>query len=126
MIPMAAVALAISSLTSEIRYAMFGWFALWSIGWVTWSMLRWSSLPALANPHRWDFVSLYHTLGTVQYWVFGLKHELAERWLPMASKMGLLPASSQVDVWPAAVETIVVTVVALAIVYRRVSSPMRI
>jgi hypothetical protein len=37
-----------------------------------------------------------------------------------------LPAPSQVQVWPAAIEVIVITLVALAVLFRRVSSPMRI
>jgi hypothetical protein len=124
MIPMAAVSLALSSLTSETRYATFGWFALWAIGWATYLVL-WRSLPASAA-QRWNLLSLYHTLGTVQYWVFGLKYELAEHLLPFASEVGLLPSPSQVQVWPAVVEVIAVTLVALAILFRRVSSPMRI
>jgi ABC-2 type transport system permease protein len=125
MIPMAAVSLALSSLTSETRYATFGWFAFWAIGWATYLVLT-TNLPASAGPQRWNLLSLYHTLGTVQYWVFGLKYELADRLLPFVSEVGLLPSPSQVEVWPAAVEMIVITVVALAILFRRVSSPMRI
>jgi len=124
MIPTAAVALALSSLTSETRYATFGWFAIWAVGWAAYAMLR-ANLPPSADMHRWDLVSLYHTLGTVEYWVFGLKHELVEM-LPMAARMGILPSPAQVQIWPAAIQVIAVTVISLAILFRRVSSPMRI
>lgn len=124
MVPTAALALAISSLTSETRYATFGWFAIWAVGWATYAMLR-ANLPLSADAHRWDLVSLYHTLGAVEYWVFGLKHELV-RILPAAARVGILPSPAQVQIWPAAIELTVVTLVSLAILFRRVSSPMRI
>jgi hypothetical protein len=125
MVPTAAVALALSSLTPETRHATFGWFALWALGWATYALLKVNTAGA-ADPHRWDFVSLYHTLGTVQYWVFGLKHELAGQALSLPSRASFLPAPAQVQVWPAAVEVIALTLVALAVLFRRVSSPMRI
>jgi hypothetical protein len=51
---------------------------------------------------------------------------LAGKTLSLASQMGLLPAPHQVHVWPAAIELSIVTLVAFAIVFRRVSSPMRV
>lgn len=125
MVPTAAVALALSSLTPETRHATFGWFALWALGWATYALLKMNTVAAV-DPQQWDFVSLYHVLGTVQYWVFGLKHELAGQPLPLPPEVSFLPAPSQVQVWPAVIEVIVITVVALAILFRRVSSPMRI
>jgi len=125
MVPTAAVALALSSLTAESRYATFGWFAVWAIGWATYLLVR-INLPSTADAQQWSLVSLYHTMGTVQYWVFGLKHELYNQVLPLVSNIGLVPSPHQVHVWPAVVELTIVTLVALAIVFRRVSSPMRV
>jgi hypothetical protein len=124
MIPTTSVALALSSLTSETRYATFGWVALWAVGWAAY-LLLWANLPATADAHRWELVSLYHTLGTVEYWVFGLKHELVEV-LPAAARAGILPSPANVHVWPAAIQVAAVTGISLAILFRRVSSPMRI
>jgi len=125
MVPTAAVALALSSLTTETRYATFGWFALCILSTATYGVLR-GFLPLSADLQRWSLLSLHHTLGTVEYWAFGLKHELAGHVVPLASHIGFLPAPSQMHVWPAAVELIVITLVALAILFRRVSSPMRV
>jgi len=125
MMPTAAIALALSSLTPETRHATFGWFAIWALGWATYLILEANTLGA-GNARRWDFVSLYHTLGTLQYWVFGLKEELAGRVLPLPGGTSLLPSPLQVHVLPAAIEVAVLTVVALAVLFRRVSSPMRV
>lgn len=86
MLPTAAVALLCSAMTIESRYAAFAWFAIWIIGWVTYSVLsagefadqmrsvRGSDeMPALMGFYsRWEIVSPYHLLGRVQQWVFGL------------------------------------------------------
>lgn len=125
MLPTAALALALSSLTPETRHATFGWFALWALGWATYALLQVNTAGA-ADPPRWDCVSLYHTLGTVQYWVFGLKDVLVGQDLALSAQAHFLPHPSQVHVWPAAIEVIVITLVALAVLFRRVSSPMRI
>jgi hypothetical protein len=105
-VPTTALALAFSSLTSEIRYAGFAWFALWGLGWVTYGVLT-ASLPASEVADRWTLVSLYHTLGKVEGWVFGL-------------------GSSAGSVVPAAVVLAAITAISLAVLFHRVSSPMRI
>jgi hypothetical protein len=51
-------------------------------------------------------VSLYNSLGQVQHWVFGLEGFSAVK--------------------AAAIELAAVTVISLAVLFRRVSSPMRI
>jgi hypothetical protein len=132
-VPITAVALAFSSLTSETRYATFAWFAFWGLGWAAYWILT-TNLPRSANPERWNLVSMSHTLATIQYWIFGLKHELADLWsmasqvalAPRAGRAGILPRPEQVHVWPAALQVIGITLVALAVLFRRVSSPMRI
>ncbi len=125
MVPTAAIALALSSLTPETRHATFGWFAVWALGWATYLILEANTVGA-NSPRRWDFVSLYHTMGTLQYWVFGLKQELVGRVLPFPGGSSFLPPPSEVHVGPAAIEVAVLTVLALAVLFRRVSSPMRI
>jgi len=131
--PITAVALAFSSLTSETRYATFAWFAFWGLGWAT----RWIltvNVPSSANLERWNLVSMSHTLATIQYWIFGLKHELADlvsvasqvAVASGANRLGILPPPEQVHVWPAALQVTGITLVALAVLFRRVSSPMRI
>jgi ABC-2 type transport system permease protein len=116
MIPTAALALALSSLTSESRYATFAWFGLWAVGWVAYAIVN-GSFPDIprgsrtaaqaALVERVTLASLYHTLGQVQNWVFGLEASFAK-------------------VSSAAIELAAITVVSLAVLFRRVSSPMRI
>jgi ABC-2 type transport system permease protein len=130
--PMTAVALAFSSLTSETRYATFAWFAFLGVGWAVNSILK-LNIPS-ANHARWDLVSMSHTVGTIQYWIFGLKHELADlvsvasrvALAPRGSGASILPAPEEVHVWPAAIQVLTITAVALGILFRRVSSPMKI
>lgn len=92
-VPTTLVALLMSAMTVESRYAAFGWFAFWTLGWVAYASLRLASVQIGRNPggagRRATFgmsgvtvedavspwltlFSPYHTLGRVQYWVFGL------------------------------------------------------
>ncbi len=98
MLPTAAVALACSALTIESRYAAFSWFALWIIGWVSYSILSFGERmgdPDVRMPRarrrgglievvdfqsRWELLSPYHLLGRVQQWVFGMYPEDKEIW----------------------------------------------
>jgi ABC-type transport system involved in multi-copper enzyme maturation permease subunit len=112
-VPTASLALCISSLTQESRIAAFAWFAIWILGFVTFGIL--SSVEGLDSsitnsvPFNqesvWSHVSLYHTLGRVQSWVFGFA-EFAE-------------------VRTSAIILCVVTIVSLVILLRRVVAPMR-
>ncbi|MBI3861817.1 MAG: hypothetical protein HY290_07965 [Planctomycetia bacterium] len=118
MIPTSVLALCMSSLTQESRYAGFGWFALWIMGWFTYRAVTaaedYNTQAQFANQGRvvaaaessWTHVSLYHTLGRVQNWVFGFS-DFSEVMTSTAILVG-------------------VTVVSLAILYRRISAPMRI
>lgn len=118
MLPTSVLALCFSSLTQESRYAGFGWFAVWILGWVTYlagvsaetlKALRDSSrsgTPMVLEESSWTHVSLYHTLGRVQSWVFGF--------------------ADFRDVLVSAVILVAVTVIALAILLRRISAPMRV
>jgi ABC-type transport system involved in multi-copper enzyme maturation permease subunit len=106
-IPTTLMALAFSSLTSETRYASFAWFAVWVLGWVTYTIVT-SNLGDQTSKY-WQLVSLYHTLGEVQHWVFGLGN-----------------STTGVGVGPAAFELVAIAAVSWVILFRRVSAPMRV
>lgn len=118
MLPTSVLALCFSSLTQETRYAGFAWFAVWILGWFTYGAatsaevfnaqrdaMR-SGLPMVMEESSWTHVSLYHTLGRVQSWVFGF--------------------ADFREVLVSAVILIAVTVIALAVLLRRISAPMRV
>ena len=118
MLPTSVLALCFSSLTQESRYAGFAWFASWILGWFTFgAATAGDALSAQMSGGRmgremvleqspWTHVSLYHTLGRVQSWVFGF--------------VGFR------EVWISAMILIAVTVIALAFLLRRISAPMRV
>jgi hypothetical protein len=115
LIPTTALALCFSSLTSESRYAGFAWFAVWILGFASYMLLTGMDAAAQYDPSfpnrqvtdRWILLSPYKTLGEVQTWVFGLKRSFA-------------------DVLAEAIAIATVTVVAVAVLMRRVSAPMRV
>ncbi len=115
-LPTSALALCLSSMTQESRYAGFSWFAIWILGWFTYGAL--SSAEAMNAGARfqrdgaiqvhqsvWTHLSLYHTLGRVQSWVFGFS--------------GFNEARFSIAI------LLAITIVALAITFRRISAPMR-
>ncbi len=113
-IPTASLALCLSSMTQESRNATFAWFAIWIMGWVTYSVM--GVAHAVQQGHhghrmefmensRWSYFSLYHTLGRVQSWVFGFS-ELS-------------------DILGSAIVLVAITVVSLVVLSRRVVAPMR-
>lgn len=117
-LPTTALSLCFSSLTTESRYAAFAWFGVWIVGWVTYLNLTFMEgyqsrmeinsaveLDVLAN--RWTLVSLYHCLGVVQSWIFGLETDAARVWPPLILLMGI-------------------TLVSLMVLFRRVSAPLKI
>lgn len=93
-VPTTAIALALSSLTEETRYASFGWFAIWVVGWVAHSSLMIMDAERLGRfamdiPSRWTFVSLYHTLGDLQSSIFGFQVEARRLQIATAILTGL-------------------------------------
>lgn len=117
MVPMATLALCMSSMTQESRYASFAWFSLWILGWFTYGVMtsidmihafeqadKTGSMPEVTRD--WSYLSLYHTLGNVQSWAFGF--------------------SDFESVKLSAAILIVITIISLAILIRRVAAPMRI
>ncbi len=115
-LPTTSVALMFSSLTRESRYAGFAWFAVWILGWVMYSVVMAFQLGAASNEEQarqifegggWTtLLSPYHTMGMVQAWIFDL-------------------SGKDQPVLMATVLLVVVTVFSLAVLARRVSSPMR-
>jgi len=125
MLPTAAVALACSAMTIESRYAAFSWFALWVVGWVSYSILsfgeRMNDLQVrvqmqAGSPRpgrqlllgsdfqsRWELLSPYHLLGRVQQWMFGM-----------------YPADR--EIWPYLLLLVVVTLVSIWFVHRKLRS----
>lgn len=110
MIPTVSLALCMSSMTQESRYAGFGWFAVWILGWFTYQVMVNIEFERLrgnysAVQEKWSPVSFYHALGQVQGWVFGFVN------------------FDQIKI--PALTLIVITVVSTMILFRRISAPMR-
>ncbi len=102
MLPTTALALFFSSMTTESRYAGFAWFAVWGLGWAAYA-----ELSTIAAGRQWSLLSLYHTLGRIQTWLFGLPIDVG-------------------DVSPAAVMLGILTVFPTIILLTRVAAPMRV
>jgi hypothetical protein len=92
-VPTTTLALCFSSLTRETRYAAFAWYVPWVLGWLAYTHLTTQSMMARgvdslgALSGQWTLLSLYHSLGRVQNWVFGLEHD---RWLATYAAMLLV------------------------------------
>ncbi len=110
MIPSASLALCMSSLTQESRYAAFGWFAVWIMGGFTYFVMLGIEINNLRTPEllaaqKWSPVSLYHALGQVQSWIFGF--------------------ATFDQIKYAAATLVAITIVSTLILFRRISAPMR-
>jgi hypothetical protein len=105
--PISALALFLSSMTQESRIAGFAWFAIWVLGWVTYITASAAMAPmsAAGTMPWWTNLSLYHSLGRIQNWIFGLSDFEAIR-VPLSCVTAI-------------------TVFSVLIVFRRVSAPMR-
>lgn len=104
-VPTTTLALMLSSTTSESRYAGFAWFAIWAMGFAAWTVINLNT--SLKAKSELSAVSLYHSLGIVQRWVFGLQNNMSEFYTATAVLTGI-------------------TVLSLLILVRRVSAPMRV
>ena len=92
MLPTSMLALCFSSMTTESRFAGFAWFVVWILGWFTYVAATAATAfnamngqdpgrggppfgpngpPVLPPNSPWTHLSLYHTLGRVQSWIFG-------------------------------------------------------
>ena len=118
MLPTSVLTLCFSSLTQESRYAGFAWFAVWILGWFTYGAVTSAEIyngqqeamrtgrPFVLEDSSWTHLSLYHTLGRVQSWVFGFS-EIRDVQVSMMILIGI-------------------TVIALGILIHRISAPMRV
>jgi hypothetical protein len=143
LVPTALLALAYSSLTAESRIASFAWFATWAACWIAHSSLTAADMmlaaddaafhadaaadgdgpPVTAPPprqvrwfaraagldtslDRWAWVSPYHALGVIQGWIFGIERR------PQA----ILPPLAML---------VTLSIVSVAILWRRVDAPAR-
>jgi hypothetical protein len=112
LVPTTTLALALSSATTKTWVAGFSWFAVWIFGFVAYSIL-WAVVQTNAAfqagtlDEKWSLMSIYHTLGKVQGWVFGIEGTIT-------------------SVFPSVFLLLAVTVISLMVLFRRVSSPMRI
>ncbi len=119
-VPTVSLALMFSSITQETRFASFGWFSFFALGHGAWLAIVFSTAikKGMANPQdlplvmedpevkRWGLLSLYNNVGDVQSWVFGF--------------------SSWNEVMPSLAVLAMITVISLAIMYRQISSPLRV
>ncbi len=107
-IPTTMLALAISSLFTEVRYGVFAWFGIWIVGWVIYanaSVVEFAE-GDVTNGSPLSLFSLFHVLGNVQDWVFGMRFSTSL-------------------VMPSFAILTVITVVSTAIVYRQITKPIR-
>jgi len=116
-LPTASLALMLSSLTEESRYASFSWFATWVLGHGAWLVISVSEAIRMRTPTSdplvaessmvttWSPLSIYNNLGDVQAWVFGFRNFS--------------------EIWPAFTVLSVITIVSLLVLYRRVAAPLR-
>lgn len=116
-IPLSALALMLSSLTHESRFATFAWFAIWALGHGAWMVIVLIKSIQLGQPPgalevmqsdmvtNWSVLSLYNNLGRVQSWIFGFE--------------------TFDQVWPPLFVLIGITAFSLFILFRRVSAPIR-
>ena len=73
-IPTVSLALMLSSLTQESRFATFSWFAIWVLSTGAYLVMM---ITVGVNDNRqlgsnWQLISLYETIGNVQGWILGL------------------------------------------------------
>jgi ABC-2 type transport system permease protein len=112
-LPLSAVCICYSSLTSESRFATFAWFATWILGWVSYGILTSGFLLRGRNSrfdieslNHWRLVSPYHTLDFIQSWMFGLREFSSD----LAIAMALVAA---------------VTIVSIFVAHRRIANTLR-
>ncbi len=104
-IPCTSLALMLSSLTTESRYASFGWFAIWIFGFLTYSIAVPFASPG--DSSLMQCVSLFHMFSDVAGWM-------------------LDPKLSVPGIETRLIVLTVLTAISMAVVYRRVSAPMQI
>lgn len=116
-LPTASLALMLSSLTEESRYASFAWFAVWILGHGAWLAITLGEairqeidrgdvlVTESSMVTNWSPLSIYNNLGDVQSWIFGF--------------------CNFSDIWPAFTVLSVITIVSFLVLHRRVAAPLR-
>jgi hypothetical protein len=110
-LPTASLAVMLSSMTQESRFAAFAWFAIWALGYGAYLAViitraatgRMELGDAMNDPAvvQWAPISLYNCLGQVQTWIFGF--------------------DSFANTWPCLLTLALVTVVSLVLFFRNIS-----
>lgn len=110
-LPTASLAVMLSSMTQESRFAAFSWFAVWALGYGAYLAViitraatgRMEMGDAMNDPAvvQWAPISLYNCLGQVQTWIFGF--------------------DSFANTWPCLLTLTLVTVISLALFFRNIS-----
>jgi hypothetical protein len=115
-IPTVSLALMLSALTQESRFAAFAWFAVWALGQGAWFAVLIStsiergmepfSAAKLDEIRRFSGISLFNNLGSVQSWIFGFE--------------------SFGDVWINLLILVVLTAFSLFVLFRSVSKAVHV
>ncbi len=106
MVPTTCLGLMLSSLTTETRFASFGWFAVWIFG--LFSNTVTSTFVAIGGETPLQMLSLFHVIADVQAWLLDVRPD------------------TEVDIVGPMSVLITVTIVSLTILYKRVSAPMNV
>jgi len=77
-LPTAVLVLLFSALTTRIRFARFGWYAVWILGYIAYASLAGVEQYSGSEGGYWYLLSLYHMLGRVEGWVFGVQVSFAD------------------------------------------------
>lgn len=114
-LPTASLAIALSSLTQESRFASFAWFAVWLLGHGAWLAVLLSRAVSMSREpgealragvmDGWSPLSLYMSLGEAQSWIFGFNDFR--------------------HVWPSVLMLAILTVASLGLFWFRISRNMR-
>jgi ABC-2 type transport system permease protein len=88
-LPTVSLALMLSAMTQESRFAAFAWFAIWALGHGAWFAIQISALAQnnvnaelQSRLQAFSRVSLYNILGEAQTWVFGFS-SFSEAWVSL-------------------------------------------
>lgn len=107
-LPTSAIALALSSMTQESRYAGFAWFAIWILGHVTYSVLWFAQqfrgasrrTQVLAeNYNSLMYLSPYELLGYIQKKIFGLMVADTPILMPVLVALGITVSGYAIAYW---------------------------
>jgi ABC-type transport system involved in multi-copper enzyme maturation permease subunit len=124
-VPATLIVLCFSSLTSDGRYATFGWITYWLLGEISYTLF--SNLPALKNSEWVFLLSIRKTTSVLVEHVFNVSGQLVSivgeepRFRDLYDSLG-----AQYPALSAYVLLCAISAVCLAVVVRRISAPMRI